>query len=108
MHIRGKYTDNISLCVSLSQYVLTMDSFQLGYNQEGHCKGDGNPSLPHPLRFSWDIPSQVHMHSYQQITFRYLMFPSLIFSFSFPFYSSLVSGAYRPVSLGSAGAGQGC
>ncbi|XP_058249253.1 carnitine O-palmitoyltransferase 1, liver isoform isoform X1 [Hemibagrus wyckioides] len=40
------------------EYVLTMDSFQLGYNQEGHCKGDCNPSLPPPQRLSWDIPSE--------------------------------------------------
>lgn len=44
------------------EYVLTMDSFQLGYNQEGHCKGDGNPSLPHPQRLSWVIPSQCQEH----------------------------------------------
>ncbi|KAL4617836.1 carnitine O-palmitoyltransferase 1, liver isoform-like isoform X1 [Arapaima gigas] len=42
----------------LWEYVLATDSFQLGYNEEGHCKGDINPNLPKPQRLSWDIPPQ--------------------------------------------------
>ncbi|TRY69611.1 hypothetical protein DNTS_032732 [Danionella cerebrum] len=41
----------------LWEYVMTTDVFQLGYNEEGHCKGDGLPSLPHPSRLSWDLPA---------------------------------------------------
>ncbi|XP_035386628.1 carnitine O-palmitoyltransferase 1, liver isoform isoform X1 [Electrophorus electricus] len=37
------------------EYVLATDSFRLGYNEEGHCKGDVNPSLPCPQRLTWDI-----------------------------------------------------
>ncbi|XP_037392601.1 carnitine O-palmitoyltransferase 1, liver isoform [Pygocentrus nattereri] len=40
------------------EYVLATDCFHLGYNEEGHCKGDVNPSLPRPQRLTWDIPSQ--------------------------------------------------
>uniref|UniRef100_A0A8B9JH50 carnitine O-palmitoyltransferase n=1 Tax=Astyanax mexicanus TaxID=7994 RepID=A0A8B9JH50_ASTMX len=40
------------------EYALATDSFQLGYNEEGHCKGDVNPSLPQPQRLTWDIPKQ--------------------------------------------------
>uniref|UniRef100_A0A4W4EYF4 carnitine O-palmitoyltransferase n=1 Tax=Electrophorus electricus TaxID=8005 RepID=A0A4W4EYF4_ELEEL len=40
------------------EYVLATDSFRLGYNEEGHCKGDVNPSLPCPQRLTWDISCQ--------------------------------------------------
>lgn len=43
----------------LSQYVMTTDSFQLGYTEEGHCKGDVASSLPPPTRLTWDIPAEV-------------------------------------------------
>ncbi|XP_064779832.1 carnitine O-palmitoyltransferase 1, liver isoform-like isoform X2 [Oncorhynchus masou masou] len=39
----------------LWEYVLATDSFQLGYNDEGHCKGEVDASLPRPQRLSWDI-----------------------------------------------------
>uniref|UniRef100_A0A4W4EYE9 carnitine O-palmitoyltransferase n=1 Tax=Electrophorus electricus TaxID=8005 RepID=A0A4W4EYE9_ELEEL len=41
------------------EYVLATDSFRLGYNEEGHCKGDVNPSLPCPQRLTWDISVEV-------------------------------------------------
>ncbi|TSL82537.1 Carnitine O-palmitoyltransferase 1, liver isoform [Bagarius yarrelli] len=50
------------------EYVLTMDSFQMGYNQEGHCKGDVNLSLPHPQRLSWNIPSQCQERVLQSLS----------------------------------------
>ncbi|KAK9953029.1 hypothetical protein ABG768_017055 [Culter alburnus] len=40
------------------EYVMTTDCFQLGYNEEGHCKGDIASSLPQPTRLTWDIPVQ--------------------------------------------------
>lgn len=48
-------------CVSfrLRQYVLATDSFQLGYAEDGHCKGDPNPNIPYPTRLQWDIPEEV-------------------------------------------------
>ncbi|XP_066564806.1 carnitine O-palmitoyltransferase 1, liver isoform isoform X2 [Amia ocellicauda] len=42
----------------LWEYVLATDSFQLGYNEEGHCKGDIDPTLPQPQRLTWDIPEE--------------------------------------------------
>ncbi|KAL0984387.1 hypothetical protein UPYG_G00140790 [Umbra pygmaea] len=39
----------------LWEYVLATDSFQLGYNEEGHCKGEVDASLARPQRLSWDI-----------------------------------------------------
>ncbi|XP_048847450.1 carnitine O-palmitoyltransferase 1, liver isoform isoform X2 [Brienomyrus brachyistius] len=42
----------------LWEYVLATDAFQLGYNDEGHCKGNVDPGLPPPQRLLWDIPSE--------------------------------------------------
>ncbi|XP_051969415.1 carnitine O-palmitoyltransferase 1, liver isoform-like isoform X2 [Xyrauchen texanus] len=42
----------------LWEYVMTTDCFQLGYNEEGHCKGEVDSSLPKPQRLTWDIPAQ--------------------------------------------------
>uniref|UniRef100_A0A8C9PB37 Carnitine palmitoyltransferase 1A n=1 Tax=Spermophilus dauricus TaxID=99837 RepID=A0A8C9PB37_SPEDA len=39
-----------------SSYVMATDCFQLGYTEDGHCKGDPNPSIPCPTRLQWDIP----------------------------------------------------
>lgn len=41
------------------QYVLATDSFQLGYTEEGHCKGEVDSSLPHPQKLSWEIVPEV-------------------------------------------------
>nr|XP_055029635.1 carnitine O-palmitoyltransferase 1, muscle isoform isoform X2 [Misgurnus anguillicaudatus] len=38
------------------EYVLATDCFQLGYTEEGHCKGDVNKGLAPPTRLQWDIP----------------------------------------------------
>ncbi|KAM6897668.1 carnitine O-palmitoyltransferase 1, liver isoform 2-T2 [Xenentodon cancila] len=40
------------------EYVLATDSFQLGYNEEGHCKGEVDSSLPKPQKLSWEIPPE--------------------------------------------------
>lgn len=40
------------------EYVLATDSFQLGYNEEGHCKGEVDSSLPRPQKLNWEIPSE--------------------------------------------------
>ncbi|XP_036114084.1 carnitine O-palmitoyltransferase 1, liver isoform isoform X3 [Molossus molossus] len=42
----------------LWEYVLATDSFQLGYLEDGHCKGDTNPNIPYPTRLQWDIPEE--------------------------------------------------
>lgn len=38
---------------------MATDWFQLGYEEDGHCKGSTNPSLPCPTRLQWDIPEAV-------------------------------------------------
>ncbi|XP_048881407.1 carnitine O-palmitoyltransferase 1, muscle isoform [Brienomyrus brachyistius] len=40
------------------EYVLATDCFQLGYTEEGHCKGDLNKNLPPPTKLQWDIPAE--------------------------------------------------
>uniref|UniRef100_A0A673ATA1 Carnitine O-palmitoyltransferase 1, liver isoform-like n=1 Tax=Sphaeramia orbicularis TaxID=375764 RepID=A0A673ATA1_9TELE len=37
---------------------VTTDSFQLGYNAEGHCKGEVDSSLPKPQKLNWEIPPE--------------------------------------------------
>ncbi|XP_037547327.1 carnitine O-palmitoyltransferase 1, liver isoform isoform X2 [Nematolebias whitei] len=37
------------------EYMLATDSFQLGYTEEGHCKGEVDSSLPHPQKLNWEI-----------------------------------------------------
>ncbi|XP_051796926.1 carnitine O-palmitoyltransferase 1, liver isoform [Acanthochromis polyacanthus] len=43
----------------LWEFTLATDAFQLGYTEDGHCKGEVDRSLPHPQRLVWDIPSEV-------------------------------------------------
>ncbi|XP_037538756.1 carnitine O-palmitoyltransferase 1, muscle isoform isoform X2 [Nematolebias whitei] len=40
------------------EYVLATDCFQLGYTEEGHCKGDVNRGLPNPTRLQWQISKE--------------------------------------------------
>ncbi|KAM4524282.1 carnitine O-palmitoyltransferase 1, liver isoform 2-T2 [Odontesthes bonariensis] len=40
------------------EYALATDSFQLGYNEEGHCKGEVDSSLPRPQKLNWEIPPE--------------------------------------------------
>ncbi|XP_049419022.1 carnitine O-palmitoyltransferase 1, liver isoform-like isoform X1 [Epinephelus fuscoguttatus] len=42
----------------LWQVQLSNDCFQLGYNAEGHCKGDVDSSLPKPQKLNWEIPPE--------------------------------------------------
>ncbi|XP_073800684.1 carnitine O-palmitoyltransferase 1, liver isoform isoform X2 [Danio rerio] len=43
----------------LWEFTLATDTFHLGYNSDGNCRGDVDHSLPHPQRLSWDIPFEV-------------------------------------------------
>ncbi|KAM9299185.1 carnitine O-palmitoyltransferase 1, liver isoform-like [Gastrophryne carolinensis] len=38
--------------------LLATDCFQLGYNEEGHCKGQADPTLPLPQRMQWEISNE--------------------------------------------------
>lgn len=42
----------------LWEYVMATDVFQLGYSEDGHCKGNTNPNIPKPTRLQWDIPGE--------------------------------------------------
>ncbi|KAK1159869.1 carnitine O-palmitoyltransferase 1, liver isoform-like isoform X1 [Acipenser oxyrinchus oxyrinchus] len=42
----------------LWEHVLSTDSFQLGYEEDGHCKGSTNPNVPGPQRLQWEIPEE--------------------------------------------------
>ncbi|KAM4617272.1 carnitine O-palmitoyltransferase 1, liver isoform 2-T2 [Discoglossus pictus] len=42
----------------LWEYVMATDNFELGYLEDGHCKGDLNASIPPPNRLQWDIPEE--------------------------------------------------
>ncbi|XP_028929802.1 carnitine O-palmitoyltransferase 1, brain isoform [Ornithorhynchus anatinus] len=41
------------------EFVLAMDSFDLGYSSDGHCWGNPDPTLPIPQRLKWNIPEEV-------------------------------------------------
>uniref|UniRef100_A0A667XQN4 carnitine O-palmitoyltransferase n=1 Tax=Myripristis murdjan TaxID=586833 RepID=A0A667XQN4_9TELE len=47
----------------LWEYTLATDAFQLGYTEDGHCKGEVDRSLPHPQRLLWDIPTETQVTS---------------------------------------------
>ncbi|CAB1341423.1 unnamed protein product, partial [Coregonus sp. 'balchen'] len=40
----------------LWEFTLATDAFQLGYTEDGHCKGEVELSLLPPQRLTWDIP----------------------------------------------------
>nr|AHB12592.1 carnitine palmitoyltransferase 1C [Leucoraja erinacea] len=42
----------------LWEYALATDTFQLGYKEDGNCKGDPAPNVPLPQRLQWDIPKE--------------------------------------------------
>uniref|UniRef100_A0A4W5PMD2 Carnitine palmitoyltransferase 1A2b n=1 Tax=Hucho hucho TaxID=62062 RepID=A0A4W5PMD2_9TELE len=50
---------NNGLNAEHSWFTLATDAFQLGYTEDGHCKGEVQLSLPPPQRLTWDIPEQV-------------------------------------------------
>lgn len=41
------------------QNVMLSDCLELGYTEEGHCKGDANSGIPMPTRLQWEIPEEV-------------------------------------------------
>lgn len=43
----------------LWEFTLATDAFQLGYTEDGHCKGEVDRTLPRPQRLLWDIPAEV-------------------------------------------------
>ncbi|XP_028331522.1 carnitine O-palmitoyltransferase 1, liver isoform isoform X2 [Gouania willdenowi] len=51
----------------LWEYTLATDSFQLGYNAEGHCKGNVDSSLPRPQKLNWEIPPECEVQISQSL-----------------------------------------
>lgn len=39
--------------------MLATDKFQMGYTEEGNCKGQPNTALAPPQRLQWDLPEEV-------------------------------------------------
>ncbi|KAJ8347313.1 hypothetical protein SKAU_G00287140 [Synaphobranchus kaupii] len=52
----------------LWEYVLATDTFQLGYDGEGHSKGEVDHTLPRPQKLSWDIPPECQEQVSQSLT----------------------------------------
>ncbi|NWR66983.1 CPT1B palmitoyltransferase, partial [Bucorvus abyssinicus] len=42
----------------LWEFMLATDKFQLGYTEEGHCRGEPNTRLAPPQRLQWDLPEE--------------------------------------------------
>ncbi|XP_065485800.1 carnitine O-palmitoyltransferase 1, muscle isoform [Caloenas nicobarica] len=42
----------------LWEFMLGTDKFQLGYTEEGHCRGEPDTLLAPPQRLQWDIPPE--------------------------------------------------
>lgn len=41
------------------QNVMATEYLELGYSEDGHCKGDTNPNIPIPTKLQWEIPGEV-------------------------------------------------
>uniref|UniRef100_A0A6Q2WU10 carnitine O-palmitoyltransferase n=1 Tax=Esox lucius TaxID=8010 RepID=A0A6Q2WU10_ESOLU len=46
----------------LWEYTLATDAFQLGYTEDGHCKGEVERCLSPPQRLSWEIPKENYIN----------------------------------------------
>lgn len=44
---------------SLLQNVMATEYLELGYTEDGHCKGEINQNIPVPTRLQWEIPEEV-------------------------------------------------
>ncbi|NXX39603.1 CPT1B palmitoyltransferase, partial [Tricholaema leucomelas] len=42
----------------LWEFMLATDKFQMGYTEEGNCKGQPNTALAPPQRLQWDLPEE--------------------------------------------------
>nr|XP_056707456.1 carnitine O-palmitoyltransferase 1, liver isoform isoform X1 [Euleptes europaea] len=42
----------------LWENVMFSDCLELGYTEDGHCKGEVNPGIPLPTRLQWEIPEE--------------------------------------------------
>uniref|UniRef100_A0A8C3JPY7 carnitine O-palmitoyltransferase n=1 Tax=Calidris pygmaea TaxID=425635 RepID=A0A8C3JPY7_9CHAR len=42
----------------LWENVMATDYLELGYSEDGHCKGDTNQNIPIPTKLQWEIPEE--------------------------------------------------
>ncbi|NWI90320.1 CPT1A palmitoyltransferase, partial [Pitta sordida] len=42
----------------LWENVMATEYLELGYSEDGHCKGDTNPNIPIPTKLQWEIPEE--------------------------------------------------
>ncbi|XP_074441625.1 carnitine O-palmitoyltransferase 1, liver isoform isoform X2 [Larus michahellis] len=42
----------------LWENVMTTEYLELGYSEDGHCKGDTNQNIPIPTKLQWEIPEE--------------------------------------------------
>lgn len=38
---------------------MATEYLELGYSEDGHCKGDTNQNIPMPTKLQWEIPEEV-------------------------------------------------
>lgn len=54
------FAENVILKTYLSsQNVMATEYLELGYLEDGHCKGDTNQNIPIPTKLQWEIPEEV-------------------------------------------------
>eukprot|EP00079_Xenopus_tropicalis_P024569 XP_012817282.1 PREDICTED: carnitine O-palmitoyltransferase 1, liver isoform-like [Xenopus tropicalis] len=70
----------------LWEYVMATDKMELGYNEDGHCKGDVNGNIPPPSRLQWDIPEECQNVVEESLTVAKALADDVDFH-SFPFDS---------------------
>ncbi|NXL87372.1 CPT1A palmitoyltransferase, partial [Alectura lathami] len=42
----------------LWEHAMTIDYLELGYTEDGHCKGETNQNIPVPTKLQWEIPEE--------------------------------------------------
>uniref|UniRef100_A0A8B9PK11 carnitine O-palmitoyltransferase n=1 Tax=Apteryx owenii TaxID=8824 RepID=A0A8B9PK11_APTOW len=42
----------------LWENVMTTEYLELGYSEDGHCRGDSNQNIPIPTKLQWEIPEE--------------------------------------------------
>lgn len=42
-----------------SQNIMATEYLELGYSEDGHCKGETNQNIPIPTKLQWEIPEEV-------------------------------------------------
>lgn len=54
----------VDLSHSPVQNVMFSDCLELGYTEDGHCKGETTPGIPMPSRLQWEISEEVSVQTF--------------------------------------------